>query len=66
MTELAREHRTYRVLSLFKSEVYTSDPAIVENILKTNFENYPKVPTYFLPKPNFCFLILDPRLLLFP
>ncbi|OVA20921.1 Cytochrome P450 [Macleaya cordata] len=42
MTDLAREHKTYRLLSPFRSEVYTSDPANVEYILKTNFQNYGK------------------------
>lgn len=43
MTDLARKHKTYRVLSPFRSEVYTSDPANVEYILKSNFPNYGKV-----------------------
>ncbi|XP_030535476.1 cytochrome P450 704C1-like [Rhodamnia argentea] len=42
MTDLAGKHRTYRLLSPFRSEVYTSDPANVEYMLKTNFENYGK------------------------
>ncbi|KAK1560345.1 hypothetical protein Q3G72_025558 [Acer saccharum] len=42
MTDLAGKHRTYRLISLFRSEIYTSDPANVEYILKTNFENYGK------------------------
>ncbi|PON59995.1 Cytochrome P450, E-class, group IV [Trema orientale] len=42
MTELARKHTTYRLLGLFRSEIYTSDPANVEYILKTNFSNYGK------------------------
>lgn len=46
MTDLARKHRTYRLLGLFRTEVYTADPANVEHILKTNFENYGKVPCY--------------------
>lgn len=45
MTDLARKHKTYRLISPFRSEVYTSDPANVEYILKTNFENYGKVCT---------------------
>ncbi|KAK4748373.1 hypothetical protein SAY87_014959 [Trapa incisa] len=42
MTRLAAKHRTYRVLNPFRNEVYTSDPANVEYILKTNFNNYGK------------------------
>ncbi|XP_026434262.1 cytochrome P450 704C1-like [Papaver somniferum] len=42
MTDLARKHKTYRLLSPFRSEVYTSDPANVEYILKTNFQNFGK------------------------
>ncbi|KAJ8552749.1 hypothetical protein K7X08_020142 [Anisodus acutangulus] len=42
MTEQANKYKTYRILNLFKSEVYTSDPANVEYILKTNFPNYGK------------------------
>nr|GEX17471.1 cytochrome P450 704C1-like [Tanacetum cinerariifolium] len=42
MTELATKYKTYRVLSPFSYEVYTSDPANVEYMLKTNFENYGK------------------------
>ncbi|KAL3743678.1 hypothetical protein ACJRO7_018879 [Eucalyptus globulus] len=42
MTDLAAKHRTYRLLRPFRSEVYTSDPANVEYMLKTNFENYGK------------------------
>ncbi|XP_004309257.1 PREDICTED: cytochrome P450 704C1-like [Fragaria vesca subsp. vesca] len=42
MTELACKYRTYRLLGFFRSEVYTSDPANVEYMLKTNFANYGK------------------------
>ncbi|RVW41149.1 cytochrome P450 704C1 [Vitis vinifera] len=42
MTDLAGKHRTYRLLSPFRNEIYTADPANVEYILKTNFENYGK------------------------
>ncbi|XP_050387864.1 cytochrome P450 704C1-like [Argentina anserina] len=43
-TELACKHKTYRILDFFnfKYGVYTSDPANVEHILKTNFGNYGK------------------------
>ncbi|KAL3521467.1 hypothetical protein ACH5RR_019616 [Cinchona calisaya] len=40
LTDLARTYRTFRMLNLTRSEVYTSDPANVEYILKTNFPNY--------------------------
>ncbi|PHU29249.1 hypothetical protein BC332_01342 [Capsicum chinense] len=42
MTDLAGKYRTYRLISPFKNEIYTSDPANVEYILKTNFDNYGK------------------------
>ncbi|KAL3536920.1 hypothetical protein ACH5RR_000286 [Cinchona calisaya] len=42
MTDLATKHKTYRILCPFRNEVYTSDPANVEYILKTNFKNYVK------------------------
>ncbi|KAJ9679153.1 hypothetical protein PVL29_021164 [Vitis rotundifolia] len=40
MTDLGGKHRTYRLLSFLRSEVYTTDPINVEYILKTNFPNY--------------------------
>ncbi|THG02627.1 cytochrome P450 704C1-like [Camellia sinensis] len=42
MTDLAAKNKTYRLISPFRNEIYTSDPANVEYILKTNFENYGK------------------------
>ncbi|KAF5732972.1 hypothetical protein HS088_TW17G00506 [Tripterygium wilfordii] len=42
MTELTAKHKTYRLLAPFRSEIYTAEPANVEYILKTNFENYGK------------------------
>ncbi|XP_062090547.1 cytochrome P450 704C1-like isoform X1 [Humulus lupulus] len=42
MTDLAAKYTTYRLLSPFRHEIYTSDPVNVEYILKTNFENYGK------------------------
>ncbi|MED6182052.1 hypothetical protein PIB30_025128 [Stylosanthes scabra] len=42
MTDLAGKYKTYRLLSPFRNEVYTSDPINVEYILKTHFENYGK------------------------
>ncbi|CAA7391770.1 unnamed protein product [Spirodela intermedia] len=42
-TNLSRRHRTFRILnSPFHSDVYTCDPAVVEHILRTNFQNYGK------------------------
>lgn len=43
MTDLAGKYRTYRLLSPFRNEIYTSEPDNVEYILKTNFQNYGKV-----------------------
>ncbi|KAH6767445.1 cytochrome P450 [Perilla frutescens var. hirtella] len=43
MTDLAGKYKTYRLIAgPFRSEVYTSDPANVEYMLKTNFLNYAK------------------------
>ncbi|KAM3746347.1 hypothetical protein ACB098_06G196200 [Castanea mollissima] len=42
MTALAAKYKTYRLLSPLRNEIYTSDPANVEYILKTNFDNYGK------------------------
>ncbi|KAL6127035.1 hypothetical protein ACLB2K_075080 [Fragaria x ananassa] len=42
MTELAYKYKTYRMLSLFRTIVYTADPANVEYVFKTNFANYSK------------------------
>ncbi|VVA19351.1 PREDICTED: cytochrome P450 [Prunus dulcis] len=42
MTDLAGKHKTYRLLGPFRNEIYTSNPANVEYILKTNFDNYGK------------------------
>ncbi|XP_059312720.1 cytochrome P450 704C1-like isoform X1 [Lycium ferocissimum] len=42
MTDLAAKYKTYRLISPFRNEIYTSDPANVEYILKTNFDNYGK------------------------
>ncbi|KAI3449145.1 hypothetical protein Pfo_005810 [Paulownia fortunei] len=42
MTDLAGKYKTYRLISPFRCEVYTSDPANVEHMLKTNFQNYGK------------------------
>ncbi|KAK2653673.1 hypothetical protein Ddye_013529 [Dipteronia dyeriana] len=42
LADLACNHKTFRLLSFFRTEVYTSDPANVEYILKTNFPNFGK------------------------
>ncbi|KAE8697541.1 CYP704C1 protein [Hibiscus syriacus] len=42
MTDLAAKYRTYRLLTPFRSEIYTSEPVNVEYMLKTNFDNYGK------------------------
>ncbi|OMO89124.1 Cytochrome P450 [Corchorus capsularis] len=42
MTDLAAKYKTYRLLSPLRSEVYTSEPANVEYMLKTNFHNFGK------------------------
>ncbi|KAK1429577.1 hypothetical protein QVD17_11791 [Tagetes erecta] len=42
MTKLAAKYKTFRMISPFHGEIYTTDPAIVEYILKTNFHNYGK------------------------
>ncbi|KAF7138238.1 hypothetical protein RHSIM_Rhsim07G0024200 [Rhododendron simsii] len=42
MTDLASKYKTYRLLTPFRNEIYTSDPANVEHMLKTNFDNYGK------------------------
>ncbi|KAJ0098820.1 hypothetical protein Patl1_19990 [Pistacia atlantica] len=42
MTDLSRKHKTYRLSTLFRSEIFTTDPAVVEYMLKTNFPNYVK------------------------
>ncbi|XP_054787895.1 cytochrome P450 704C1-like [Prosopis cineraria] len=42
MTDLSAKHKTYRLLSLGRNEIYTTDPINVEYILKTNFPNYGK------------------------
>ncbi|XP_024966023.1 cytochrome P450 704C1-like [Cynara cardunculus var. scolymus] len=41
-TDLARKYKTYRIYSPHNSEIYTTDPANVEYILRTNFDNYGK------------------------
>lgn len=47
MTDLARKHKTYRLLGPFRNEIYTSDPPNVEYMLRTNFENFGKVSLCF-------------------
>ena len=43
MTKLACQYSTYRIFDLFQGAVYTADPANVEYVLKTNFNNYGRV-----------------------
>nr|XP_043610806.1 cytochrome P450 704C1-like isoform X2 [Erigeron canadensis] len=42
LTDLAAKYKTYRIAIPFQRQVFTSDPANVEYILKTNFKNYGK------------------------
>ncbi|KAK6936365.1 Cytochrome P450 [Dillenia turbinata] len=42
MTDLARQLKTFRLLNVGHDEIYTTDPAVVEYMLKTNFPNYGK------------------------
>ncbi|THU65807.1 hypothetical protein C4D60_Mb05t07550 [Musa balbisiana] len=41
-TQLSLKHKTFRLLSPLCHQIYTTDPAVVEYILKTNFDNYGK------------------------
>ncbi|GMI98342.1 cytochrome P450, family 704, subfamily A, polypeptide 2 [Hibiscus trionum] len=41
-TRVAKKLRTYRLLDVGRSELYTTDTRIIEHILKTNFANYGK------------------------
>ncbi|KAL6008022.1 hypothetical protein ACLOJK_033528 [Asimina triloba] len=42
VAELARKNKTFRVFAIDHCEVYTTDPANVEYILRTNFPNFGK------------------------
>ncbi|XP_075484209.1 cytochrome P450 704C1-like [Primulina tabacum] len=42
LTELTCKNMSFRIVYLDNIEIYTSDPAIVEYFLKTNFANYGK------------------------
>ncbi|KAF5175304.1 Cytochrome p450 [Thalictrum thalictroides] len=42
MTDLATKYKSYRLLSPFRNELFTTEPANIEYILKTNFANYGK------------------------
>lgn len=42
-TSLAKKHRTYRLIMPLHSEIYTTDPANIEYILRTNFPKYGRV-----------------------
>ncbi|XP_058104702.1 cytochrome P450 704C1-like isoform X1 [Magnolia sinica] len=41
-TDLAHRHKNFRVVAIGHSDIFTTDPANVEYILKTNFSNYVK------------------------
>ncbi|WOL05717.1 Cytochrome P450 [Canna indica] len=41
-TELSRRHKNYRLLSPFGQQVYTTEPQVIEYILKTSFNNFGK------------------------
>lgn len=45
-TEMSRRYVNYRLLSPIAHQLYTTDPAVVEYILKTNFDNFGKVYIY--------------------
>ncbi|KAJ4971233.1 hypothetical protein NE237_004332 [Protea cynaroides] len=40
--DVARKHRTFRLLAPAQSQLYTAEPQNVEHILKTNYDNYSK------------------------
>ncbi|PKU73111.1 Cytochrome P450 704C1 [Dendrobium catenatum] len=42
LTDISRKYKTFRLYAPFRNLIYTTDPAIVEYILKTNFKNYGK------------------------
>ncbi|KAL6008023.1 hypothetical protein ACLOJK_033529 [Asimina triloba] len=44
MTELARKNKTFRLFAIDHCQVFTTDPANVEYILRTNFPNFGKGP----------------------
>ncbi|MQL82171.1 hypothetical protein Taro_014631 [Colocasia esculenta] len=42
-TELSRRHKSFRIfMGPFNSIIYTSDPAVVEHVLRSSFHNYGK------------------------
>ncbi|CAL9752124.1 unnamed protein product [Musa acuminata subsp. burmannicoides] len=41
-TQLSVKHKIFRLFSPLCHQIYTTDPAVVEYILKTNFDNYGK------------------------
>ncbi|KAL7121191.1 hypothetical protein ACP275_02G168100 [Erythranthe tilingii] len=41
-TDIARKHKTFRLLAPDESELYTTEPRNIEYFLKTNFNNYSK------------------------
>ncbi|PKU73110.1 Cytochrome P450 704C1 [Dendrobium catenatum] len=40
--DISRKYKTFRLYAPFHNLIYTTDPAIVDYILKTNFKNYGK------------------------
>ncbi|VAH65365.1 unnamed protein product [Triticum turgidum subsp. durum] len=46
-TDLFREHATFRLLAPGRRQIYTSDTAVVEHILRTNFANYGKGASHY-------------------
>ncbi|KAM3333319.1 hypothetical protein ACQJBY_028423 [Aegilops geniculata] len=46
-TDLFREHPTFRLLAPGPRQIYTSDTAVVEHILRTNFANYGKGASHY-------------------
>ena len=56
-TELACKYKTYRIIGLFRFAVYTTDPANVEYMLKTNVANYGKVCYHTEGRPGYLYSI---------
>jgi hypothetical protein len=48
----ALAHRTSRLLFLGHSELWTSDPQVIEHILKTSFSKYSKVVFHADHRPS--------------
>lgn len=41
-TEISRRYKTFRMLGPYHDEIFTTDPAVVEYVLRTNASNYGK------------------------